>query len=111
MMIRAADLLAEGRRIPGMAGAASVIPDWAPVAARIRNEATDDWDDRVAVEPFEGPYSGLVRHSGRVLQALTYAPTGAMVAGGLLPALSLSSPTRKASWPPRTAGRRRDGGA
>ena len=33
MMIRAADLLAEGRRIPGMAGNSAVAPDWAPVAA------------------------------------------------------------------------------
>ncbi len=32
MMIRAANLLAEGRRIPGLAGRAQVQPDWAPVA-------------------------------------------------------------------------------
>ena len=32
MMIRAADLLAEGRRIPGMAGHSQVHPDWAPAA-------------------------------------------------------------------------------
>src|SRR5215472_8281015 len=31
MMIRAASLLAEARRIPGIAGAATVAPDWAPV--------------------------------------------------------------------------------
>ena len=58
MMIRAAHLLAEARRIPGMAGDATVMPDWAPVAQRIRDEATDDWDDTVAVERFgvdEGP--------------------------------------------------------
>lgn len=42
MMIRAAHLLAEARRIPGMAGNALVRPDWAPVAARIRDEAADD---------------------------------------------------------------------
>ena len=39
MMIRAANLLAEARRIPGMAGASMVHPDWAPVAARIREAA------------------------------------------------------------------------
>ena len=38
MMIRAANLLAEARRIPGMAGCSSVTADWAPVAARIRAE-------------------------------------------------------------------------
>ncbi len=31
-------------------------------------------------EGYEGAYQELVRHSGRVLQALTYAPTGAIVA-------------------------------
>ena len=45
MMIRAANLLAEARRIDGMAGTAQVRPDWAPVARRIREEATDTWDD------------------------------------------------------------------
>src|SRR6202165_2104911 len=54
MMIRAANLLAEGRRIPGMAGSSIVSPDWAPVAKRIRAEATENWDDRVAVERVEG---------------------------------------------------------
>jgi GH15 family glucan-1,4-alpha-glucosidase len=29
---------------------------------------------------YDGPYAEMVRHSGRVLQALTYAPTGAIVA-------------------------------
>src|SRR2546423_10875052 len=53
MMIRAANLLAEARRIPGMSGQSDVRPDWTPVALRIREEATDNWDDRVAVERFE----------------------------------------------------------
>jgi pyruvate/2-oxoglutarate dehydrogenase complex dihydrolipoamide dehydrogenase (E3) component len=50
MMIRAANLLAETRRVPGMAGRSTVEPDWSVVAGRIRREATDDWDDKVAVE-------------------------------------------------------------
>jgi len=54
MMIRAANLLAEGRRIPGMSGASAVRPDWAPVAGRIRAEATDNWDDQVAADRFTG---------------------------------------------------------
>ena len=66
MMIRAANLLAEARRIPGMAGESSVSPSWAPVAARIRDEATDDWDDRVAVERFEGKGGRFVRGEGRL---------------------------------------------
>jgi pyruvate/2-oxoglutarate dehydrogenase complex dihydrolipoamide dehydrogenase (E3) component len=50
MMIRAANLIAETRRVNGMAGTATVQPDWAPVAKRIRDEATDDWNDQVAVD-------------------------------------------------------------
>lgn len=67
MAIRAANLLAEARRIPGMAGDAEVTPDWAPVAQRIRDEATDDWDDRVAVERFVGKGGRFVRGSGRIV--------------------------------------------
>ena len=65
MMIRAANLLAEARRVPGMAGSAEVAPDWAPVAARIR-EATDGWDDRVAVERLEGHGVRFVRGTARL---------------------------------------------
>jgi pyruvate/2-oxoglutarate dehydrogenase complex dihydrolipoamide dehydrogenase (E3) component len=64
MMIRAADLLAEGRRIPGMAGSCEVHPDWAPVAGRIRAEATDDWDDKVAVDRFTGQGGTFLRGHG-----------------------------------------------
>lgn len=66
MMIRAAHLLAEARRIPGMAGDATVHPDWAPVAQRVRDEATDDWDDRVAVERFEDKGGRFVRGRARI---------------------------------------------
>jgi pyruvate/2-oxoglutarate dehydrogenase complex dihydrolipoamide dehydrogenase (E3) component len=66
MMIRAAHLLAEARRVPGMVGDATVRPDWTPVAQRIRDEATDDWDDRVAVERFEGKGGRFVRGEGRM---------------------------------------------
>ena len=50
MMIRAANLIAETRRVPGMAGTSTVTPDWSPVARRIREEATDDWNDKVAAD-------------------------------------------------------------
>ncbi len=66
MMIRAADLLAEARRVGGMAGEATVRPDWAPVARRIREEATDSWDDTVAVNRFEDKGGRLVRGWGRL---------------------------------------------
>ncbi|MGH9138577.1 MAG: dihydrolipoyl dehydrogenase family protein, partial [Acidimicrobiales bacterium] len=73
MMVRAADLLAEARRIDGMAGTATVTPDWEPVARRIRDEATDDWDDRVAVERFEGKGGTFVRGAGRLVARRTVA--------------------------------------
>jgi pyruvate/2-oxoglutarate dehydrogenase complex dihydrolipoamide dehydrogenase (E3) component len=66
MMIRAANLLAETRRVPGMAGESSVRPDWTPVASRIRDEATDNWDDRVAVERFEAKGGRFVRGRARL---------------------------------------------
>ena len=66
MIIRAADALAEARRIPGLAGSVDVRPDWAPVHARIRDEATDDWDDAVAVERLEQAGVTFVRGHGRL---------------------------------------------
>ncbi len=66
MMIRAADLLAEAGRVPGMAGDTTVRPDWAPVAERIRDEATDSWDDTAAVKRFEDKGGRLVRGWGRL---------------------------------------------
>ncbi|MEU4333255.1 FAD-dependent oxidoreductase [Micromonospora lupini] len=66
MMIRAANALAEARRVDGLAGTAQVRPDWAPVAKRIREEATDNWDDKVAVERFTGKGGRFVRGSGRL---------------------------------------------
>jgi pyruvate/2-oxoglutarate dehydrogenase complex dihydrolipoamide dehydrogenase (E3) component len=73
MMVRAAHALAEARRIPGLAGTAEVHPDWSPVAARIRAEATDDWDDTVAVERFEGKGGRFVRGHGRLTAPDTVA--------------------------------------
>lgn len=66
MMIRAADLLAEGHRIPGMAGESDVRPDWRPVARRIRSEATDSWDDTEAVFRFMRKGGRFVRGRGRI---------------------------------------------
>ncbi len=66
MMIRAADLLAEGTRIPGMSGTSSVAPDWRPVARRIRDEATDNWDDKVAVDRFTGKGGRFIRGRARL---------------------------------------------
>jgi pyruvate/2-oxoglutarate dehydrogenase complex dihydrolipoamide dehydrogenase (E3) component len=67
MILRGAEVLAESRRVDQLAGHASDEPDYAQVAARIRNEATDDWDDRVAVERLEASGASFARGSGRVV--------------------------------------------
>ena len=64
MIIRAADLLQEGRRINTMAGSAVITPDYSIVADRIRDEATDDWNDQVAVDRFVGKGGTFVRGLG-----------------------------------------------
>jgi pyruvate/2-oxoglutarate dehydrogenase complex dihydrolipoamide dehydrogenase (E3) component len=66
MMIRAANLIAEARRVPGMAGTSQVTPDWGPVALRIRQEATDYWNDKVAVDRFTGMGGHFVRGAGKI---------------------------------------------
>lgn len=66
MMIRAADSLAEAGRVRDLAGRAEVAPDWEPVATRIRDEATDSWDDTVAVERLEKAGVRFVRGHGRL---------------------------------------------
>jgi pyruvate/2-oxoglutarate dehydrogenase complex dihydrolipoamide dehydrogenase (E3) component len=81
MMIRAANLLAEGRRIPGMAGTSTVSPDWAPVARRIRDEATDNWDDAVAADRFTGKGGHLFRGHGRIIAPGEVLVTGAEASG------------------------------
>ena len=76
MMIRADDMLAEGDRIPGFAGTSTVTPSWDPVARRIRDEATDNWDDRAAVERFEKKGGRFVRGTGRLAGAGKVAVDG-----------------------------------
>lgn len=66
MMIRAADMIAETRRIDGIAGEASVTPSWKPVAMRIREEATTYWDDKIAVDRFTGKGGTFVRGYAKI---------------------------------------------
>lgn len=83
MMVRAATSLAEARRVPLLAGAtAEVIPDWSPVADRIRDEATDDWDDKAAVDRLTGKGATFVRGTGRVVSANEVEVDGELYAIG-----------------------------
>jgi len=66
MMIRASDVLEEARRSSSLAGEADVRPDWSRVSDRIRDEATDDWDDQVAVDRLEDAGVRFVRGHARL---------------------------------------------
>jgi pyruvate/2-oxoglutarate dehydrogenase complex dihydrolipoamide dehydrogenase (E3) component len=63
MVVRAAETLSEAGRVNTLAGSATAIPDFSVVATRIRTEATDDWNDQVAVDRLEG--LGWSLHAGR----------------------------------------------
>ena len=65
LMVRPADLLAEARRVPGLAGDVDVRPDWSLVAARIR-EANHDWTDHHHAGPLEEAGVRIVRGHGRL---------------------------------------------
>jgi pyruvate/2-oxoglutarate dehydrogenase complex dihydrolipoamide dehydrogenase (E3) component len=96
MMVRAADLLAEGRRIPGNAGSSVITPDWAPVARRIREEATDNWDDTVAVDRFVDKGGHFIRGRARVTGPATVEVDGREITAGR--ALVLATGAR--AWVP-----------
>jgi pyruvate/2-oxoglutarate dehydrogenase complex dihydrolipoamide dehydrogenase (E3) component len=93
MMIAAAHTLRDADRVNTMAGSATVAPDWTPVATRIRDEATDDWDDTVAVKRLEESGAtflrgrGVLAGDGRVVvDGTTYtARTGIVINTGTAP--------------------------
>ena len=66
MMVRAAGLVADARRAETVAGRASIDADWSLVADRIRSEATDTWDDQVAVDRFVGKGGTFLRGRARI---------------------------------------------
>jgi pyruvate/2-oxoglutarate dehydrogenase complex dihydrolipoamide dehydrogenase (E3) component len=67
MAVRSAELLGEARRIDQLAGHAAVRAQWGPVAARIRSEATSDWDDSDSVAGFAGKGGQFVRGHARLV--------------------------------------------
>jgi pyruvate/2-oxoglutarate dehydrogenase complex dihydrolipoamide dehydrogenase (E3) component len=86
MMIAAATTLHEARRVPELAGGTRVEPSWERVARRIRDEATDDWDDAVAVKRLEDAGVTFVRGHGSIsapgqvdVGGTTYAPRRGIV--------------------------------
>jgi pyruvate/2-oxoglutarate dehydrogenase complex dihydrolipoamide dehydrogenase (E3) component len=65
VMVRAGNSLAEAFRVTGLAGGASISPEWAPLAKRLR-EVTADWNDEIAVERHEKKGETFVRGSARI---------------------------------------------
>jgi pyruvate/2-oxoglutarate dehydrogenase complex dihydrolipoamide dehydrogenase (E3) component len=62
MMVRASDAVAEVRRASRLAGDASIVTSWAPVARRIDEDATTHWDDTIAVDRLQ--HAGATVHHG-----------------------------------------------
>jgi pyruvate/2-oxoglutarate dehydrogenase complex dihydrolipoamide dehydrogenase (E3) component len=95
MMIRAAGLLQEARRVEGVAGQVEINADWTPVAERVRTEVTGGWDDSYAVRRFEERGGRLVHGRGRLAGSRTVtvgdesftARVGIVIATGSKPAI------------------------
>jgi pyruvate/2-oxoglutarate dehydrogenase complex dihydrolipoamide dehydrogenase (E3) component len=64
MIVRAAGTLAEAGHVNQLAGSAQAQPDYSVVADRIRTEATDDWNDQVAVDRLAGLGGHFLRAAG-----------------------------------------------
>jgi pyruvate/2-oxoglutarate dehydrogenase complex dihydrolipoamide dehydrogenase (E3) component len=95
MMIRAAGVLQEARRVDGLAGSAAVVPSWAAVADRVRREATGGWNDALAVARFTDRGGRLVHGRGALTAARSVsvggesfeARRGVVIATGSVPVI------------------------
>jgi pyruvate/2-oxoglutarate dehydrogenase complex dihydrolipoamide dehydrogenase (E3) component len=95
MMIRAANILQEARRVEGKAGHVEVTPDWDLLAERIRTEVTGGWDDSYAVKRFTERGGRLVHGRGKLAGPRTVvvgeekftAQRGIVIATGSKPAI------------------------
>ena len=66
MMLEGAHRLQTARSVAGVAGESDVRPDFTPVATRIRDEATTDWDDQAAVDRLTDAGVTFVRGEARL---------------------------------------------
>jgi pyruvate/2-oxoglutarate dehydrogenase complex dihydrolipoamide dehydrogenase (E3) component len=67
MIVHAADAIATARRVPEFGGTVEVTPDYGPVHARIRDEATTDWDDQIAVDRLKDAGAEVVHGEARIV--------------------------------------------
>ncbi|MBE7187616.1 NAD(P)/FAD-dependent oxidoreductase [Jatrophihabitans endophyticus] len=99
MIVRAADTLAETARANTLAGHTTATPDFTPVADRIRDEATSDWDDAAGVQRLEDAGAAFVRATGALagraddgrlqvtVQGTTHTAAHVVVSTGTRPSL------------------------
>lgn len=66
MMVRAAEALAEARRVETLAGQIAVRPDWRLVSTRIDKQATNHWNDESHATRLEEAGVEIVRGQGRL---------------------------------------------
>jgi pyruvate/2-oxoglutarate dehydrogenase complex dihydrolipoamide dehydrogenase (E3) component len=66
MMVRGSDVVAEAGRAAELAGEVTIRSSWTPVAERVAVQATDHWDDRVAVERLEKAGATVVHGVARL---------------------------------------------
>lgn len=94
VMVRAADVLAEAARVDELAGRAQVVPDWAPVARRVR-DTTEGWSDASAAKQLRARGVTLIRGRAAILGSTEVgvngqhlvARRGIVVAAGTEPAI------------------------
>jgi pyruvate/2-oxoglutarate dehydrogenase complex dihydrolipoamide dehydrogenase (E3) component len=86
MIVHAADAIATARRVPDFGGTVEVRPDYGPVHARIRDEATTDWDDQIAVDRLKDAGAEVVHGEARLVgprkvevNGVTYAASKGVV--------------------------------
>ena len=82
MMLRAAHALTEAHRAGQLAGTVTVEPSFAPVAQRVAEQATDHWNDAVAVKRLEDAGTTVIRGTGRLDGARRVLVTPAGTSGG-----------------------------
>lgn len=102
MMVRAGDLLAEAGRVAGVAGTVSVEPSWAPVATRIAEQATDHWDDAVAVDRLRDAGATVLHGTARLAgpgRVEVEAPDGSLTSYVVERGVVLNPGTRPARLP------------
>ncbi len=66
LMLRAGNLLQEGRRVNGKAGTAEITPDWGLLASRVRGEVTWEWEPKWGINRFQDRGGRLIQGYGRL---------------------------------------------